>query len=517
MGEKLRMRSGQVAEPWSLGKRRLALPFQPRDPRAEETAGVDAPPAKRTLRLTPLAALLLVAAMYQAIGSWADYDIFWHLSNGRLWVEKGIFPSPDRFSWSAFGQPVASHSVLFDRLSYLLWDFGGGTALAIFAALLFIGALMPFALLLGRLGLSPIIEALALIFLTLALLPYRGARPHLLGVILFGLLVVLCERPFGRRKGIACGVILALWLNVHGFFLVGFMLVGCALVVWALAGDRPAATSAGVALVVGAAGTLFSPIGVEVWLLPFRISSNALLKYNQDWASLRPFTPGYAPMGLLIFAAAALGIWRRSDPRSLAALVLILPTIQYARFIPLAAPLLMIVVLERLTERFPRLVVNPLSEFGRAMADRRLDKLAVAMLLVGTVAVGSRAPAAVADGTFYSMPEAAVDQLIACGAPGPVWNHYDWGGYLLWRGNAQFSVVIDGRAETLYPMQVFEDYFSAAEDQTKWKEILQASPAQYLLFPRDASLPFESIAGWHVVYTDDIAVLAMRDTAVWTC
>jgi hypothetical protein len=328
---------------------------------------------------------------------------------------------------------------------------------------------------------------------------------------------LLFERPFGFRKAVVGGLLLGLWVNAHGFFLVGFMFVGCAAACWTVIGERRAATWATLALPIGAAATFLSPVGPELWKMPFRLNSNPMLSYNLDWVGLRPFSFGYAPMGLLIVAAAALGVWRRTDPRTLAALVLIVATIQYARFIPLAAPLLLILVLERLTVRVGWLRVNPESEFGRTMADPRLGKMAIGIFLLGFVAVSTKAPAQIAEASFYPLPDSAVNQLLACGSPAPVMNDYDWGGYLLWRGDGKYKVVIDGRSETLYPVQVFEDYFSAKTDYQQWTTFLQTSPAQYVLMPKEATLHIETLPGWQIVYNDDVAFLAKRDSAVWTC
>jgi hypothetical protein len=68
-----------------------------------------------------------------------------------------------------------------DRTFYLLWDGFGPAALAVFSALMFGAALLPFALMIGRVGLQPWAEAIAIVFLAITLVPYTSARPHLVG------------------------------------------------------------------------------------------------------------------------------------------------------------------------------------------------------------------------------------------------------------------------------------------------------------------------------------------------
>jgi hypothetical protein len=71
---------------------------------------------REAFRLSPTAALLAIETTRQIFRRWVDFDIFWHLGNGRLMAADGIFPSPDRFSWSAAGTHVALNSVRFDDL-----------------------------------------------------------------------------------------------------------------------------------------------------------------------------------------------------------------------------------------------------------------------------------------------------------------------------------------------------------------------------------------------------------------
>lgn len=469
-------------------------------------------------RLTPPIAIVLVAVMFFPLQQWADYDIFWHLSNGRLLAEDGLFPSPDRFSWSAAGGHVALNSVQVDHLFYLIWQWAGPAALASFSALLYGAALLPFALYIGRVGFQPWAEVVALIFLAVALLPYSGARPHLLGTVILGLLVLLVERPFGLWKALAAGAALGLWVNLHGSFFVGFVLMGSAAFAWLMLRDRRATACATLSLAIGASATALSPYGLELWRMPFRVSSHPLLStVNTDWFSLRPFSPSYAPMGLLILAAAALGTWRRWEPRTLAALILILPAIQYARLTPFAAPLLFVVVIDRLVERAPWIAITSTSSIARHAARRSMEGIAWGIVILGTILLSIKAPSQIESSAIYPFPEVAVDRLLECGAPGPVWNDYNWGGYLLWRGNGEYTVAIDGRAEALYAVDVFTDYLTVVQGQIGWDRIIQQSPAQYALIPADSLFSIGSLPGWQVVHTDAVAILAARTNAVWLC
>src|SRR6185503_3345212 len=103
---------------------------------------------------------------------------------------------------------------------------------------------------------------------------------------------------------------------------------------WGLARCWRAAGWAAAALALGGGGSLLSPNGLALWRGPFATVSNDYLAYNHDWVSLKPFSVESAAVGLLLLGAVCLGVWRRADPRALAAVGLVLPSIQLARFSP---------------------------------------------------------------------------------------------------------------------------------------------------------------------------------------
>ena len=247
---------------------------------------------------------------------------------------------------------------------------------------------------------------------------------------LFGLLAYVLEQPFGIRKGLVAGMALGAWANLHGTFYFGFGLVGGAVVAWSLAHERRLAMMATLALVIGAGLSLLSPYGLRVWSYPLQTASNPYLIYNDDWASLRPLSPNGVAMGLLLLIAIGVGLRPATDPRVIASLGLVLPAIHIARFSPFAAPLLAFVSLRRLVELRPGLRLplgSPmLAPTGSAMAHR----VAGMLLLCGTLLLIPTLPPSLEGHGLAGrgrLPTRAVDLLLACGEPAPVWNDYNWG------------------------------------------------------------------------------------------
>jgi hypothetical protein len=474
------------------------------------------------LRLTPVAVVILLAGMHLSLRNWTDYDLFWHLSNGRLMVRDGISPSPDRFSWAGAGREVALHYARADRILYTLWDWNGPAALSLFSALLLLGALLPFALLIGRLGLKPVAEAGAILLLATAYLPFLGARPHLLGVWMLGVLAIVLEQPFAVKRAALAGIALGCWVNLHGSFPIGFAFAGLAAVIWAYRRDLRSAAFAVGSLLLGGVGAAVSPVGLEAFHFKLGGSSHPVMSsINADWTGLRPLMLACAPMTFLVIAGLAVGVWHRLDPRTVLSLLLVLATIQYTRFTIFAAPILLIEVLKRVQERTDRFTIQPTSSMASTLRRPLIARGAWGLLAAGVILTAATTPStSLEQESLHPIPEAAVQQMLACGAPAPVWNDFNWGGYITWKSDGAYLTSIDGRStptlDNLFPAAEFNNNMWVTQGRLGWDKTIQDSPSQYVLLPVGAP-PVGSLPGWRLVYQDDIATLSARDGAVWNC
>jgi hypothetical protein len=261
-------------------------------------------------------------------------------------------------------------------------------------------------------------------------------------------------------------------------------------------------------------GSLLSPQGVALWTGPIKTNGNPLLSsFNVDWQCLRPFQGNLAAAGVLILLALLVGLWRATDPRALAALGLVLPTIQLARFTPFSAPLLAVSTANRLTERWPFLAT-------RAARPRSVTIASWALLLLGLpgMLLWPGAPRSIDDALMVQPPpNAAVQQLMACGQPAPIWNDYFWGGYLIWTGHGQWTVGIDGRMETLYTNTMLQDYLAVQNGDPGWQGIIEHSPARYALVRPAVAERLNALPDWTSVYVDDSTAVVTRAGARWHC
>jgi hypothetical protein len=110
------------------------------------------------------------------------------------------------------------------------------------------------------------------------------------------------------------------------------------------------------------------------------------------------------------------------------------------------------------------------------------------------------------------MPVAAVRAVTERGVPGPVLNDYNYGDYLIFAGLKPF---IDGRAD-LYGDAFIKRFYEASRGTSDGlPALLDDYHVAWTLFPHEsqAVIQLDRMAGWHRLYSDDIAVVHVRDAA----
>jgi hypothetical protein len=106
-------------------------------------------------------------------------------------------------------------------------------------------------------------------------------------------------------------------------------------------------------------------------------------------------------------------------------------------------------------------------------------------------------------------PAKAVDYLREHPTPGPMFNSYGFGGYLVWNGQ---KVFIDGRGDLYERGGVFSDYLQVAQVKPTAVAILRNYGIESCLIERSATLAnFLSVSPeWRQAYSDATSVLFVR-------
>lgn len=234
------------------------------------------PPARLTLDHVWLAAALILVALRPLLTVIQPNDFWWHMAMGRETLALRAVPQVDTFSFTRAGEPFFNQAWLAQLLMLGLYS-AGGLPLVIVAQSLVItlayGLLLRLCLIrTGRLRLC-----VALLLLVTMPMSFDNwtVRPQSYVFPLFvGSLLVLDEHRAGRASRLyLLPPMMALWVNMHGSFVLGLALIGIT-----FAGDllAPGRGARGEASAIGdrwsfvvwgaltALATLLNPRGPEV-------------------------------------------------------------------------------------------------------------------------------------------------------------------------------------------------------------------------------------------------------------
>jgi hypothetical protein len=326
-------------------------------------------------------------------------------------------------------------------------------------------------------------------------------RPQALTVLLLAIVaLVLTGYKRGRARALwLLPVLLTLWVNLHGGYVIGLALIGLMVGGEGLAKvlGRPAAPLGPLlaVLALSTAATLVSPHGLEALAYPFSYlgSGNTSMQYIAEWQSPSFHNVlNFQQVHMLLFAASlllgvVLGVARRplGPTEALWALALALMALQSVRHIALYA----VVVTPLLGARLGTAVSGlrrPLVTWRRPVLlaiSWPLLAVSVLRMLTGS-GLEQLEPGREPSSTTY--PVGAVAYLRTHELQGNLFNDYDWGGYLIYHLYPGWHVFIDGRAD-IYGRFV-DRYLTVALLRPGWRQVLAEHGVGVVLVQKESPL-----------------------------
>lgn len=403
----------------------------------------------RALLLTVMCACPALMCLYSPCIT--DPDIWWHLRTGEWILHHGGVPHTDPFSSLGRGMPWEAYSWLFDLLVLKLfqrWDLVGllsyttGMVLAITLAIYrLVKRLQP------EFNLTALLTLVAMFGIS----PLFTPRPWLFTVLFFALEmgVLMQVRKTGKvRELLWLPLIFALWANLHIQFVDGLVVLGAAVLEPFAARWWPGQqTRVGTAKLWGVfaacvLATLVNPYGWRIYKSAYALSSQTGVLNTVNELLAMPFrdVSNYIVLFLALSALAALA-WNRRIPFFEASSLTLAAFLSFRsrRDVWLLAVVAIGVLASSLRgdEEDPR---------------RRLPVLAVPFVAVavallvflGSVLLNANNPSLHLL-LAKELPVGAAQFVNERNFSGPLYNTYDWGGFLIWN-LPSLPVSIDGRA-----------------------------------------------------------------------
>ena len=182
-----------------------------------------------TLNHVWIAAALLLIALRPLLTPIPPNDFWWHLATGRIIAATGAIPTVDSFSYTRAGQPFYDQSWLAQLFMYALHQIGG-VSLLIFVQALVIALAYGLLLRLCIRRTGHVRLSVGLVLLTTLPLSATNwfVRPQSYVLPIFAaFLTLLTEYRLGiSRRLWLLPLLMALWVNIHGSFVLGLALIG---------------------------------------------------------------------------------------------------------------------------------------------------------------------------------------------------------------------------------------------------------------------------------------------------
>jgi len=517
-----------------------------------------------------VALLSLVAFTALSVRLLGDAGIGWHIRAGQLILATHAVPRVDPFSSTMIGQPWFAWEWLYDVVAGGLEGRTGLNGVVLFTALMIAQVFAwTFRLLLRR-GTNVFVALILVLLAASAAMIHFLARPHVVSwlftVMWFWILdsseksspsradsfnssAAAVAKARGSRRLWLLPLLMVVWVNVHGGFLIGFALLAIygfgAVWQWrSLREDRfedvlqkiqagRRARALAWTGILSVLATLVNPYGFQLHVHIYRYLSNRFLMDHIDEFQSPNFhyVAQKCFAGLLLLTLVALAAKRRevSASQGLVVLFAVHSGLYASRNIPVSSLLLILVIgpwlsgaMDRLSDRRTALRWRGLAstQFLQRMEAIELKLRGHLWLIAATVLTcwiaahgGQLGATRLMDAHFdrKRFPVAAVNYLEKQDVQGPLVSPDDWGGYLIYRLYPRVRMVVDDRHD-FYGEEFVKSYLKMVHVEPGWEDFLRQHQAHCLVVPRNSALAnilFET-AGWKAIYTDAVAAVFVR-------
>lgn len=467
-------------------------------------------------------------AFFFAARPLSDGDFWWHLKTGEYILSTHSIPKTDFFSFTSYGRAWVAHEWLSEAIFYAIYSkFGFNVLIVIFAAL----TALAFWIAFRRSESHPLIGGLATFLGVWTVLPTIGVRPRVFTLLLSSVYLALLGRYLreGKEPHIWWLIpLMAIWVNLHGGFLIGLVLIGLAIIgvpldAWSkgqrsFASIWPKLKTLSVLLAACLLAVLLNPHGIWIYKFPFEIFFSPIQQQAvNDWLSPNFHQSEAFPLILLVFltiAAIALSPKRVRISEMvlfLATLYMTLKSNRHMAILALVAVPIMATYLQNwVNAHYHGKLFGPLQG---TIASRKSIVFGL-LLLVPLVVFAWRLKTTVfsePSQIAIDAPVKAVDYMLQNQLTGNTFTDPNiWGGYLIWKMPSN-PVFIDGRID-MYGDEFVREYLHIIFGYTDWREPFERYNVQVVIVAPKSALAtgLRNAPNWQQVYLDEMSVVFTR-------
>jgi len=462
---------------------------------------------------------LTVLTVLTVRGRFNDPDLWWHLKTGEVIWNTHSIPQTDLFSFTTDHHAWTDHEWLSQAITYGTWKWWGYSGLmlwlCVFGSMIVIGQYKLCSLYSGNAKVALIGGLVTWLFATVGL----AIRPQLLGYLFLTceLLIVHLARSRNRRWFLALPPLFAVWVNCHGSFFLGLIVLAVFLFcsffelhAGLLAAHRWEKAQRGMlalAFVLSLAALFVNPVGVKLVLYPLDVmlKQPQALQYTSEWQPVKVndvrAAALFAVTGFILLWALVRKAELRLEELLLLALgfgIAVLHNRMLFIFGLLSAPVLC------------RLLADVWDRYERAR-DRWVPNALMVAISLSVIVLAFPATDQLELQVRKDNPVKAVEFIRRTGLSGRMLNEYVYGGYLIW-ALPEHEVFVDGRADVYEWTGVLSEFGAWAMLQTDPQVLLDKYHVDFCLMSREAPIShvLPLLPGWNRIYSDELSVIFAR-------
>ena len=467
---------------------------------------------------------LVGRVFYDTRHFFVDPDMWWHAQLGQNIVRTGHWPTADPFSFTVGGTPWLAYEWLGDVAIGFAARFGW---LGLDVFLIALGSLVVLALYYFcslRTRNSKAGFAVVGLMASLAIGQFN-LRPQMFGYLFIILTLTILEffRQGRTRALYFLPPLFLVWINTHGSWVVGMGIVTVTLLaglfsfhkgsIEAQAWTPKQRRQLELALLGSLVVIPITPYGTELATYPFMVASSLPLNlaYVMEWAPM-PFNilGGKFFLGLLILAFLLQAIFHFSFRLHELALALFGTAMACIHlrfcmlFVPFFAPVL--------ASMFARWIPPYKREIDKYVLNATL--MAGVVFAVAWYFPNEQKLRALTETRF---PVRAVEYMKEHPVPGPMYNTYGFGGYLI-RYYPEQKTFIDGRGDLFELGGAFGDYIEISRMKPAAFAALKWNGIRTCLLERNEplSVVLAQQPDWQAVYQDGTSIIYIRKDSLGT-
>jgi len=477
--------------------------------------------------------LFLILSLSANKGLLNDCDTGYHIRAGEYIIDTLSIPKHDIFSFISPPLPWTAHEWLSEVIMATIHRAAGLTGVAaFFSCIISLVYYLIFKIIRVYNG-----NILAASFITLLVLATSQihwlARPHIFSLLLMVVWYYLLDKYQYQHEDYLylLAPIMLLWVNLHGGFMAGFILIGIYLVgnfvMFITSKDskkdlhRQKAKKLGLVTVFCFLVCLINPYTYHILLFPFKLASNKVLMDNV----LEFMSPNFHKPSVIFFEffmLLTLGLFALSRIRlniiELTMVILFTHMSLYsARYIPLFAIIVAPVLIKQAEPMLEQSVGKFISFFKkRASNISTIDASAKGYLwpILAIVLVAALVAKGKIEHSFDEKikPVAAVEFLEKETLHGNMFDNDEFGDYIIYAAWPQYKVFFDGRSD-MYGTDIAKEYLRVVRFKHGWEKIIEKYNITWIIY--NANSVFSRFLlqndDWKLIYADKVANIFLKN------